>query len=1341
MKMKKYFVLMLVVLTGIVSSCKYDDDELWDNVNDLARRISALETLTNQMNGDISAMKTIISALENQVAVSEVEKLTDGYILHFTDGTKATIKNGKDGADGTDGTDGKDGVDGVNGKDGADGANAPIINVKQDNGIYYWTITVDGETTWLTDDAGNKLPVNGTNGKDGADGEDGKDGADGEDGKDGADGTPGTPGADGENGKDGADGKDGIVPQLKVDAEGYWTVSYDNGVTFDYVLNSEGKKVYAIGEKGDKGNTGSSGSSGSSGSTGSTGATGPQGPQGSKGPKGDTKYQSVTVSGNVVIITMTDTYNNEEFRFPLASSVLYYTSSTTQDNKTLISTSDVIGLSVNETKALYYALSQWDANSISVEVAKKPEGIEIDIDESKKEITVKAENSVSDGKVILFFYTENQTITSVLNFAFAATAATVADVNTILANNSNVDNLIVNIDGNIGSGDEILLSQATDGTIRTFVFAGTSSSITIKDDTNTGNFAGQVIIEVPEGIVLPSITENIPDGEVYIKQGEVTTLVTTASSYTTIIGANAKVGSITVNKGNVRFEKGLEAYPTITKGEDNSNPLYIIYDNQSPKIENDDKEKSIFHISALEHELIRAAAEGSKVNLDRNLSIKNAIKVAENKSMILNLNGYTLTYTGNDILFRALSGATLTINGTTDGSSIVTNSTDPTGTTANGYIASANGGKVIVNGGSYIAKQTCTVFQTNKGELSIHAGRFEAKDQYGVDYAGGARYQYTINNMDKTDSKINISGGTFVNFDPAHSRSESPMASFVANGYYSYKSAANEWSVVSNTTETEVTEGREVISILSQGGMVKLASDVTVNGDEYPAVSEGRYYFTKKATLNLNGHTLSYTGNDVLFRIGNGGDITINGETDESKIYTNPNTLGTGGNGYIALVAEGGNVTFNGGEYVLEKTCTVAQSSGGTVVVEAGTFNAKQKGSTWARGKYTFNCLDKCSENGNTLIQIKGGTFLYFNPGNHNADPQGHPTSYLANGYESYMSAANEWTVITSPKVDENNYLITSVPQMLWFADQVNNMGNNFNGKTVKLGADIDLAGINWTPIGSGTTPFEGTFDGDNYQVKNLTVDLIEPATRSLSRSTNNMRGAGLFGVVKNAIFKNVTIAAAKVNGTISDEEKAHGAGALVGCAIGSVKIEKVNITKDENNTATTVEGSQNVGSIVGYISGDNIVVTACAVNNTNLSASSSGNSAGGVIGQLEVTAAGTSETPTVTITNCEVSDIELDATSGETSTVGGVIGSLTSTDGVEITEDTVNVTENSVKETTVVVSDGTVNQGSVVGNSTSLGDNISGSFNEGNTTEEIVVKETGSSSAGASDFVSGGEF
>ena len=221
----KKVLLALAVLAGIASSCKYDDGELWDNVNDLSNRVTSLEATTKQINSDIAAMQSIISALQNKVYVSKVEDLEDGYTIHFTDGTKATIKNGADGKDGADGADGKDGVNGTDGKDGKDGVNAPVINVKQEGGVYYWTITVDGKTEWLTDEDGNKLRVSGE---------------DGEDGK---------------NGASGSNGKNGNTPLLKVDNDGYWMVSYNNATSYEYVKDANGKKVLAKGENGSNGDS------------------------------------------------------------------------------------------------------------------------------------------------------------------------------------------------------------------------------------------------------------------------------------------------------------------------------------------------------------------------------------------------------------------------------------------------------------------------------------------------------------------------------------------------------------------------------------------------------------------------------------------------------------------------------------------------------------------------------------------------------------------------------------------------------------------------------------------------------------------------------------------------------------------------------------------------------------------------------------------------------------------------------------------------------------------------------------------------------------------------------
>lgn len=191
--MKKNFCFLLLSLATIfVTSC-YDDDELWDKVNSLDDRLSNVETQLSQMNSNINAMSSVVSTLQGYIYIKEVTSTTDGYTIKFSDGKTATITNG------------------TNGKD------APVIGFDKDtDGVYYWTQTVDGQQTWLTDAYGNKVPVT---------------------------------------------GEDAKTPLLKVGTNGYWMVSYDGGVTYMNVLDVNGNPVKAVGQDGQDGSDGTNGDS------------------------------------------------------------------------------------------------------------------------------------------------------------------------------------------------------------------------------------------------------------------------------------------------------------------------------------------------------------------------------------------------------------------------------------------------------------------------------------------------------------------------------------------------------------------------------------------------------------------------------------------------------------------------------------------------------------------------------------------------------------------------------------------------------------------------------------------------------------------------------------------------------------------------------------------------------------------------------------------------------------------------------------------------------------------------------------------------------------------------
>ena len=198
--MKKLLSLLMCGLLLFGCGDKYDDSALRNDLNDLENRVTKLEELCKQMNTNISSLQKIVEALQDNLSISKVEQISDGYIIHFSDGSTATIKNGKNSED------------------------APIIGVKKDtDGIYYWTL--DGE--WLTDEKGNKVKAQGTDGKDGVDGE------------------------------DGTNGKDGITPQLKIE-NGRWMLSMDNGKTWTDI----GQATGADGTDGEDGVDGKDGTNG-----------------------------------------------------------------------------------------------------------------------------------------------------------------------------------------------------------------------------------------------------------------------------------------------------------------------------------------------------------------------------------------------------------------------------------------------------------------------------------------------------------------------------------------------------------------------------------------------------------------------------------------------------------------------------------------------------------------------------------------------------------------------------------------------------------------------------------------------------------------------------------------------------------------------------------------------------------------------------------------------------------------------------------------------------------------------------------------------------------------------
>lgn len=133
------FFLMAVCIV-MFSSC-YNDDDLKNSISGLEDRMDKLEASLQNVQSDISTLKTLTDALSQNKSIASVLENEDGsYTIKFSDKTEITIRNGGNGED------------------------VPQITViKDEDGIYYWGMTgTDGKKTFLKDDEGNKMPVTGT---------------------------------------------------------------------------------------------------------------------------------------------------------------------------------------------------------------------------------------------------------------------------------------------------------------------------------------------------------------------------------------------------------------------------------------------------------------------------------------------------------------------------------------------------------------------------------------------------------------------------------------------------------------------------------------------------------------------------------------------------------------------------------------------------------------------------------------------------------------------------------------------------------------------------------------------------------------------------------------------------------------------------------------------------------------------------------------------------------------------------------------------------------------------------------------------------------------------------
>jgi predicted ribosomally synthesized peptide with SipW-like signal peptide len=165
-----------------------------------------------------------------------------------------------------------------------------------------------------------------------------------------------------------------------------------------------------------------------------------------------------------------------------------------------------------------------------------------------------------------------------------------------------------------------------------------------------------------------------------------------------------------------------------------------------------------------------------------------------------------------------------------------------------------------------------------------------------------------------------------------------------------------------------------------------------------------------------------------------------------------------------------------------------------------------------------------------------------------------------------------------------SEYSISTSGQLQYLAQLVNK-GVSFEEKTIKLSKDIALTTNQWTPIGTTSYPFKGTFDGQGHTISNL--------------QSNDNRGAepgGLFGAISNATISHVTVSGSITLGSLQiggSSSEYYAIGGICGYADQSSTIERC--TNEVNiDTTKRVAGDSRIyaAGILGY--GINSTIKDC---------------------------------------------------------------------------------------------------------------------------------------------------
>ena len=173
---------------------------------------------------------------------------------------------------------------------------------------------------------------------------------------------------------------------------------------------------------------------------------------------------------------------------------------------------------------------------------------------------------------------------------------------------------------------------------------------------------------------------------------------------------------------------------------------------------------------------------------------------------------------------------------------------------------------------------------------------------------------------------------------------------------------------------------------------------------------------------------------------------------------------------------------------------------------------------------------------------------------------------------------------------------IANGEQLAFLAQQVNS-GTDYEGKFIKLTADIDLGGKEWTPIGGYYHCFKGTFDGDGHTVSNFTINSQYNCIGLFGKNNGTIMNLGVENAEINGYdfvggvcgFNNGTIEGCYNTGTVKGSSSVGGVcgsnsdgGTIKNCYSTDAVKGELNVGGVCGSNSSTIEDCYNTGAVSG---------------------------------------------------------------------------------------------------------------------------------------------------------------